>query len=152
MQKVVIDKPYEFVPPYSGRWWPWLLQRVLPWRLRTKLGVESVTCQGLDKIQESVRAGDGVLITPNHCRPCDPEVVQEVCRQAGLLPHIIASWHLFMQNPLQTFILRRVGAFSIYREGLDRAALNASIEILSTGNRPLVIFSRRSHHAHQRSY
>ena len=44
-------------------------------------------------------------------------------RQLGVLPFIVASWHLFMQSRLQTFFLRRLGAFSIYREGMDRAAL-----------------------------
>jgi len=52
----------------------------------------------------------------------------------------VASWHLFMQSPMQTWLLRRAGAFSIYREGMDRAALNASIEILENATRPLVIF------------
>jgi 1-acyl-sn-glycerol-3-phosphate acyltransferase len=52
----------------------------------------------------------------------------------------MASWHLFLQSPLQRFILRRVGAFSVYREGLDRQALQAGIDILVDGHRPLVIF------------
>jgi 1-acyl-sn-glycerol-3-phosphate acyltransferase len=52
----------------------------------------------------------------------------------------MASWHLFMQSWLQTFVLRRVGGFSIYREGMDRTALNTAIEILATAERPLVIF------------
>ncbi|MGH7137938.1 MAG: lysophospholipid acyltransferase family protein, partial [Pirellulales bacterium] len=37
-------------------------------------------------------------------------------------------------------LLRRGGAFSIYREGMDRAALNAAIDILEAARRPLVIF------------
>ena len=53
---------------------------------------------------------------------------------------IMASWHLFMQDRVQTFLLRRAGAFSIYREGIDRAALNTAIDILAEAQRPLVMF------------
>jgi 1-acyl-sn-glycerol-3-phosphate acyltransferase len=140
MQNVVIDKPYEFVPPHRGRWWPWFLQRFVPRRLRRKYGVASVECQGVDKLLASHAAGHGIVLAPNHCRPYDPEIINEMCRQTGLLPFFMASWHLFMQSRLQTFLLRRLGAFSIYREGMDRAALNLSIEILEQTSRPLVIF------------
>jgi len=35
----------------------------------------------------------------------------------------MASWHLFKQSAAQTWLLRRAGAFSVYREGMDRDAL-----------------------------
>jgi 1-acyl-sn-glycerol-3-phosphate acyltransferase len=140
MQNVVIDKPYEFAAPHRGRWWPWLLQRVLRVRLRRTYGIASVECHGIDKLRASQSAGHGILLTPNHCRPCDPEVIHEMSRQAGLLPFLMASWHLFMQSRLQTFLLRSIGVFSIYREGMDRAALNTAVEILEQGSRQLVIF------------
>lgn len=140
MHNILIEKPYEFVPPHRGRWWPWLLQRTLPRRLRRNYGLCDVECQGSEQVLASLRSGKGVLIAPNHCRPSDPEVVYEVARQIGVLPFIMASWHLFMQSRLQTFFLRRIGAFSVYREGMDRTAVSTSIEILSAGSRPLVIF------------
>ncbi len=40
----------------------------------------------------------------------------------------------------KAFILRRAGAFSIYREGIDRTAVNTAVEILENAQRPLVIF------------
>jgi Acyltransferase len=140
MQNVIVDKPYVFVPPHRGRWWPWLLQRFVPGRLRKKHGVAIVECDGTNKLLASHAAGSGIILAPNHCRPYDPEVINEMCRQTGLLPFFMASWHLFMQSRLQTFLLRRLGAFSIYREGMDRAALNMAIEILEQASRPLVIF------------
>jgi 1-acyl-sn-glycerol-3-phosphate acyltransferase len=140
MQNIVIDKPYEFVPPHRGRWWPWFFQKFVPRRLRKKHGIASVECRGVEKLLASHSAGHGILLTPNHCRPCDPETTNEMCRQIGLLPFFMANWHLFMQSWLKTFILRRLGAFSIYREGMDRAALNMSIDILEKTSRPLVVF------------
>ena len=67
-------------------------------------------------------------------------MIGEMCRQAGTLPFVMASAHLFMQGRLQAFLLRRAGAFSVYREGLDRQALSAGIDILTRSKRPLVVF------------
>ena len=128
MHPVVIDKPYEFVPPYKGRFVPKLLQRLLPRHLNRQFGIESVNVEGIEKLQASIAAGHGVLIAANHCRPSDPSVVNEVCRQAGTPAFTMASWHLFMAGKLQRFILNRVGGFSVYREGTDRTALKAAIE------------------------
>lgn len=154
MQNVVIDKPYEFVPPHRGNWWPWFLQLFVPGRLRKKYGITAVHCQNAEKLKASHAAGHGIVLAPNHCRPYDPEVINELCRQNGLLPFFMASWHLFMQSRFFTFMLRRLGAFSIYREGMDRAALNMAIEILEQTSRPLVIFpegvvSRTNDHLNQ---
>ena len=80
------------------------------------------------------------LLTPNHCRPNDPLIVSELCRHAGTAPLIMASWHIFQQGWWKTFLFRRAGAFSVYREGMDRQSLQAAIEILQQAKRPLVIF------------
>ncbi len=112
--------------------------RKLRWRLST--AVVAVECLGLDRLKESLSAGHGVLLAPNHCRPCDPLIVNEVCRQAGTVPLVMASWHLFANGGLKAFLLRRAGAFSVYREGMDRQALAAAIDILDRARRPLVIF------------
>ena len=140
MHPVVVDKPYSFVPPYRGTYWPRFLQLLMRRKLRRQFGVVDVRCQNLDRLRQSLSAGHGILLTPNHCRPCDPLVVGEMCRQAGTSPFTLASWHLFLQGRWRAFLLRRIGAFSIYREGMDRQALQASIQILQEAQRPLVIF------------
>jgi 1-acyl-sn-glycerol-3-phosphate acyltransferase len=140
MHQVVIDKPYEFVPPYTGRWWPRLIQRLLPWKLRREYGVQRVECQGLDLLRQSMDAGCGIVLAPNHCRPSDPMVVNLMCQQAGTIPFTMASWHVFKAGWLQAFVLRRAGGFSVYREGMDRQALHAAIDIIAGGTRPLVVF------------
>jgi hypothetical protein len=140
MHPVVVDKPYRHYPPYDGRVWPWFIQRFVRRKLRREHGIVEVECRGLDRLKASLAAGHGVLLTPNHCRPSDPLVVNEVCRQAGTVPLIMASWHLFADGGLKAFFLRRAGAFSVYREGMDRQALTAGIDILDQARRPLVIF------------
>jgi 1-acyl-sn-glycerol-3-phosphate acyltransferase len=140
MQSIVFDKPYVPVPPYAGKLWPWALGLYLPTLLRRRFGVTSVRCVGTEKLVASVRAGHGVMITPNHSRDEDPFVLSALGRQAGVPFYVVASAHLFMESKVQAFLLRRAGAFSIYREGMDKQAVATSIEILEQASRPLVIF------------
>lgn len=52
----------------------------------------------------------------------------------------MASWHLFNTNAFEKFALRRMGAFSIFREGNDRQAIETGIQILLDAKRPLMLF------------
>ena len=140
MHKVVVEKPYAFVPPYPGIGWPAFMQRFARARLRRKFGLVSVTCRGLEHLERSRRAGHGILLAPNHCRPADPFVVFELARQAGVVPYTMASAHLFAHSKVQAWLLERSGVFSVYREGVDRQAVGAAIDILTEAKRPLVIF------------
>ncbi|MDB5300495.1 MAG: plsC 2, partial [Phycisphaerales bacterium] len=140
MHKVVVEKPYVFVPPYKGKFWPTVLRGMARRRLKRKFGVVRVDCRGLEHLEASRKAGHGVLLAPNHCRPADPFVMGDMARQANILPHTMASSHLFANGRVQTWLLRRGGVFSVYREGMDRQAIGAAMEILESADRPLVIF------------
>ena len=140
MQNIIIDRPYRFVPPKPGTFWPRLIQFVLPGYLNKSHGIESYELFGVNRLLVSIEAGHGIMLTPNHCRPCDPMVIGLVSERIRRPLNIIASWHLFMQNRLLAWILPRVGAFSIYREGMDREALRCAIQILTEARRPLVLF------------
>jgi 1-acyl-sn-glycerol-3-phosphate acyltransferase len=140
VQNVVITKPYRFVPPKRGKLWWRLCQPILPAYLRRTAGIERVECRGVDRLRASLAAGHGVMLAPNHCRPCDPFLLGPLSYQLGRPFYIIASWHTFMQNRLQRFLLPRLGVFSIYREGTDREALKTAMQVTAEARRPLVIF------------
>jgi 1-acyl-sn-glycerol-3-phosphate acyltransferase len=106
-------------------------------------GLNRVEVKGIEHVKESLRETKGILITPNHCHPADPMVMAIALQESGTSPYTVASWHLFKQNWLQSFVLPRVGVFSIYREGLDREALKCMTDILGQktyNNRPLLMF------------
>jgi hypothetical protein len=120
LQNIVIDKPYKFVPPDYGTFWPRLLGRfVLPAFLRSSHGIESYELLGIDRLKASVAARHGILLTRNHCRACDPMVIAHLGFAIGAPIHIMASWHLLMQSRVQRWLLQHVGVFSVYREGMD---------------------------------
>ena len=141
MQAVVIDKPYTFIPPRFSRFWHAVVRRLLPHYLRKNDGITAVECSGVEKLRASIDAGHGIMIVANHCRPCDPMVLDFLAAKAGRPFHVIASWHVFMTNRIQRFLLPRMGGFSVYREGMDRESLKCAIKTVADGEFPLVIFA-----------
>jgi 1-acyl-sn-glycerol-3-phosphate acyltransferase len=140
MQNVVIAKPYRFVAPHRGKLWWHLFRPLLPLYLRKSHGIVAVENRGIDRLRASLDAGHGVMLAPNHCRPPDPMVLGHLSYEIGRPLYVIASWHLFMQNAFQTYLLPRLGVFSIYREGADREALKTAMQLTAEAERPLVIF------------
>jgi 1-acyl-sn-glycerol-3-phosphate acyltransferase len=140
MQQIIIDKPYRFVPPLMHRWWIKLLLPILPGHLKKNYGVHRIETEHADRIKQSISAGHAVIVTPNHCRDSDPMVLSALLPQVKSPFFIMASWHLFMQGFLQRFLTRCGGAFSIYREGMDRQALAFAGDVLENAVRPLIIF------------
>ena len=140
MQNIVIDKPYQFVPPSRSLFWPRVLQPLLPVYLSRLHGVESVELLEVERLRESLDAGHGIMLAPNHCRPPDPMVMAHLGYTVGRPIHVMASWHLFMQSAVQRWLLPKAGAFSVYREGMDRDALKCATRILTEARRPLVLF------------
>jgi 1-acyl-sn-glycerol-3-phosphate acyltransferase len=140
VHNVVIAKPYRFVPPHRTTVWWRLLRPLLPVFLKKEFGIERVETRGLQRLRASLDAGHGVMLTPNHCRPCDPMILGPLTYEIGRPFYVMASWHAFNQHWAQTFLLPRCGGFSIYREGTDREALKVAMELTAEAKRPLVIF------------
>lgn len=140
MQNIIIAKPYRFVAPHRGKLWWRLFRPLLPLYLRKSHGIAGVECRGVERLRASLDAGHGIMLAPNHCRPPDPMVLGALSYQVNRPIYVIASWHLFMQNAVQTFLLPRLGVFSIYREGADREALKTAMQLTAEADRPLVIF------------
>ena len=139
---IIIEKPYEFVPPHRGNWWPSFIQRFNLYHryLHRRQGVVDYECRGVEHLRESLAAGHGILLTPNHCRPSDPIVMGYLAREAACHVFAMASWHLFMQDWFTRFAVHKMGGFSVNREGIDRQAINTAIGILTSAERPLIIF------------
>ena len=142
MQEVVFEKPYQFIPPHRGNWWPSFIQRfrLIDRWLRKSHGIVSYECRHADRLAASMAAGHGILLTPNHSRPADPIVMGWLARECNTHVFAMASWHLYQQDWFTAFAIKKMGGFSVYREGVDRKALNTSIDVLAEASRPLIIF------------
>lgn len=142
MQKIIVERPYRFVPAYQNPIFPALLQfiRFPEILLRWTEGVDDYELRGLELLKESLAAKHAVLLTPNHPRTADPVAMGLLSRKAGCHLYAMASWHLFQHGWLKSQVIRLMGAFSVNREGVDRQAINVAIDLLAEGKRPLVIF------------
>lgn len=141
MQTIIIDKPYTFIRPRYSRFWHWIVRKLMPRQIRKEYGITTVECIGADKLRASFAAGHGIVIVANHCRPCDPMVLDSLAAEVKRPFHVIASWHVFMTSAIQRFMLPRVGGFSVYREGMDRESLKCAVKTVADGKFPLVIFA-----------
>jgi len=146
MQDIIVEKPYRFIPPHRGNWWPALIQRLKLYEghLRKNEGVVDHECRHIERLRASLDAGHGVLITPNHCSTADPLAMGWLADEARTHVYAMASWHLFHQGRIMAWAIRKMGAFSVNREGVDRQSINTAIEILEKAERPLIIFPEGS--------
>lgn len=142
MQNIFIEKPYQFVPPLKASWPQKLFAKLGLYQrtLRRREGVSKCEIQNADRLSQSLAAGHGVMLTPNHPRLADPIAVYNLIAQTGCAFYTMASWHLFNQGAFARFMLRVTGAFSVNREGMDRTAIDFAINVLKNAERPLVIF------------
>ena len=149
MQNVVLEEPYEFVPPIESDFWCWLLRFRFKSFMRKTYLVHSSEIRGVERFRAALDAGQRVMVLPNHSRLSDPMALGFLSGELKCNLFVMASWHLFKQDVYSRFMVRRMGGFSIYREGNDRQALNTAIDILVEGRRPLVIFPEGAISRHQ---
>ncbi|MEC9091630.1 MAG: lysophospholipid acyltransferase family protein [Planctomycetota bacterium] len=142
MQNVLIEKPYEFVPPIRSTWRLKLIMHsgIFKRWLKTLEGVESSEVRNIERLQSSIDAGHSIMLTPNHSRTADPMVMGFIGLKIKCTFYAMASWHLFNQGWLRKLVLRSMGAFSVNREGLDRQAIDTAIDLLAEGDRMFILF------------
>jgi 1-acyl-sn-glycerol-3-phosphate acyltransferase len=148
MQPVVFDEPYQFVPPFYSNWGPHILRHYVRRYVRKAYGVHSVESRHVERLRASIAGGNHIMLAPNHCRLADPMVIGIMALEVPTYLFAMASWHLFKQSAFQSFIIRALGAFSVLREGNDRKSLEAAIDILVDGKRPLIVFPEGALTAH----
>lgn len=137
---LVSEAPYQFQrPPRSRFWWKLLAPIVLPLLRRFWARVERFDFHGSEALKESLAAGHGILLAPNHARPTDPLVCLYLAWVHGFATYGMTSWHLFQNHAIVRHVARRMGAFSIFREGSDRESLTFAIDSLANVERPVTI-------------
>jgi hypothetical protein len=146
MQDILVEKPYEFIPPHRANWWPTVVRdtNLAGFYLRRAEGIVSHELRGTALLRRSLDEGHGILLTPNHARLSDPLVLAWLAHDVRCLVYAMASWHLFHQGWFRAWAIHKMGGFSVYREGIDRQAINLAIEVLESAARPLVIFPEGS--------
>jgi len=142
-----MDKLPYATPP---RWWPpqprpiftWLLRRPRLLRQRRVERLVHVTVRGLEHVRAAVDQNQGVLITPKHAGHGDAFVMLNAADQLGRQFYYMVGWQVFqLLGPLESWVLRAHGCFSVDRESNDLRAFRLGVDIVQSSKHPLVIFA-----------
>jgi 1-acyl-sn-glycerol-3-phosphate acyltransferase len=139
------DLPYRYFPPKRNALVAWTIgvfNRVH--RLPKVLKVDRVEVSGVDGLKQAIRRRgprrDRVLFLPNHPTHADAAVFIEALRQAGFTSQMMAAYDVFLRNRLDAWVMQKLGAFSVDREGSDQRAMKEAASILAKGRHALTIF------------
>ena len=141
MQNVVIEEPYEFIPPSYSDWWPPLIQLYLSRYLRKAYGITSVECRGVPKLKKTLDAGHGVLL----CAEPLPAFRSPGARHAVPADRSSISCHGFLApvqaGSLDPFRGPADGGIQHLSRRRRPTVLSTAIDILVDARRPLIVFA-----------
>ena len=141
----------QFWPARPNRFWARLLNRLRRYYARGFWRVSEVRIEGLEEAFSRIGPNDGIVIAPNHSHEGDAHAMLEVARRARRQFFFMVAWQAFRGHwGMDGWILQRMGAFSIDREGNDRRALRQATELLSSGNSLVMFPEGEIHHLNER--
>lgn len=140
MQERYFRDNYRFIPPYRSKFWCYTLAPIFKAKIPKVFNLHRWKFQGAEHLRHSLDQNAGMLLTPNHSRQADTPAVGLLGHSVGQFVYFVASYHLFKQERWRRWLINRMGAFSIWREGTDREAIRECVKILQKAERPLVIF------------
>src|SRR6266511_720627 len=139
-----------FWPPRPSGVWNVLLEPLRRYYLRSFYGISSVTLQGRENLV-NIKPGDGALLAPNHSHDSDPHVMMDVGKTLGRQLYFMAAWQVFLaHHGIDGWVMQRMGAFSVDREGCDRRAIRQATELLTAGEWLVVFPEGEIYHTNER--
>ena len=103
--------------------------------------LEGIDATGLEHLQQAVKEGKGVLITPNHSAHYDSAALYAAADKISQPLFFMTAWQVFaMSSRFECWAMQRLGCFSIDRESTDRQAFKQAVKVLQEEPHPLVIF------------
>lgn len=118
-----------------------MLRLVNRWRyLPKKKRIAAVEVSGRETIVATRRPGDRLVLLPNHPTHADAPILVEALRQIGLSAQIMVAYDVFLRSQLDAWVMQRLGAFSVDREGSDQRAMKQALATLAAGRHALTIF------------
>jgi hypothetical protein len=109
-------------------------------RLLRRMQITRLEFRGLELLRQSLDRQAGILLASNHSRYPDPLVLGRMGWRLRRLFYYLVAYHQFKNNRWEAWWSNRMGGYSVLREGADRQAIRASVEILARAERPIVVF------------
>ncbi len=138
------DLPYRYYPPKPQKAWMWLLWQFnrflyLPGKVHR---INSVSLINEEQLSGWLtRGGSHILFLCNHPTHSDPQIMEEMQRQLGVISMFMAAYDLFeRRSKLDVWVLKVMGVFSVDREILDSKAIQQGVKTLVDGEYAMTIF------------
>lgn len=138
-------QPYGMPP----KWWepklnPLLIRLSAGYRFRKLQRIQQftdVTADGIERVQQAVADGKGVLIVPNHSAHYDAAMLYAAADRVRMPMYLMTAWQVFaMGNRFDRWVMQWLGCFSVDRESSDKQAFKRAVQILKQQPHPLIIF------------
>ena len=133
------DQPYQFFPPKYFAPSAWVIRRCNKRWLSTKLRIADIEIHGDDRLA-ALAPSTRIILLPNHPTHCDASIILEVARRIGIRPRIMAAYDLYSRGLLDGWVMKRVGCFSVDREGSDKPAMEEASQTILEGKFALTMF------------
>lgn len=143
------DSPYAFYPAKPNRIFMRVGRRVnrhlsLSGAKHRIHGIEVGNSERLTALRRDPKAR--LLFLANHSTHSDAETISEVQRRLRIDSCFMAAYDVFQRRRIQGWLMQRLGAFSVDRDGNDSKSLKAAIEVLVQGKYALTIFPEGNVH------
>jgi len=137
------DQPYEFKEARPNRW----VYRLAVWVNRVfdlpgkRHQVKSIELSGDERLKQLELDPDVRLVfVANHSTHSDVEVLTEGLRRCAVWGAFMAAHEVFVRSRLQSWVMQKVGAFSVNRESLDRKSIKEGVKIIKDKRYGLCLF------------
>jgi 1-acyl-sn-glycerol-3-phosphate acyltransferase len=141
MQVRELDAGYRFRSPRPSRFWKWALIPLRRRLIRRMYRVTEIEVRGAEHVAAARADGAGTLVTINHPAHGDPLIIFEAMHRLKLPCCYLAGWQVFRGWwGFKGWAFRRLGVFSVDREGTDLRSFRTAVDILAAGKHALVIF------------
>ncbi|OPZ83223.1 MAG: Acyltransferase [bacterium ADurb.Bin429] len=129
----------DFIPPHFDPFALFVARLVLPLRLRggdrvTRLEIDDTSLARLRALH-----GQRVMLCPNHSYQADAVVLYALSLMVRQQWYYLSALENFLP-PLQGWLLRNVGAYSVVRGTMDLSCFRCTRHLLTAGAHPIVIF------------
>lgn len=140
----------DFWAPKPSRLWSLALDPVRRHYLHNVYGVDEIKIDGAERLS-AISAQDGCLFAPNHSHDSDPHVMMHVGRELDRTFYFMAAWQIFQAHKgIDGWVMQRMGAYSVDREGCDRRAMRQTVDLLKTGQCVVVFPEGEVYHTNEK--
>lgn len=132
--------PEKHWPAKLTYWW-YRAARPLRAKALRQQQIQSIEFEQFEHLQEALKSGLGVMITPNHSFHWDSYCLLNAADRLQVPFYVMTAWQVFSQSRwFERESMQRCGCFSVDRENTDIQSMKTALDILQRRREPLVVF------------